>query len=277
MIPTHTLNDGHTLPALGFGTAALRGPAGVDSLVSALHQGYRLIDSAVNYENEGTLGEAIRRAGVPREEVVVTSKLPGRHHASAAATTCVYESLYRLGLDHIDLYLIHWPNPREGLYSEAWQALVDLQRAGVLRSIGTSNFLPEHLERIIADTGVAPAVNQVELHPYFPQAEQRAVHADLGIRTESWAPLGRAGRLLHEPVITDVATALGRTPAQVVLRWHLHLGSVPLPKATSPERQAENLAVFDFELDEAQVAAITALARPDGRLGDTDPATHEEF
>lgn len=277
MIPTHTLNDGHQLPALGFGTYPLRGPAGVESLVSALHQGYRLIDTAVNYENEGTVGEAIRQAGVPREEIVVTSKLPGRHHAYAAATTCVYESLYRLGLDHIDLYLIHWPNPRVDLHIEAWQALVDLQRDGVLRSIGTSNFLPEHLSRIIAGTGVTPAVNQVELHPYFPQASQREVHAQLGIRTESWGPLGQAGQLLHEPVIAGIAQEVGRTSAQVVLRWHMQLGAVPLPKAASPERQAENLAVFDFELDETQVAAITALGRPSGRLGDSDPATHEEF
>ena len=277
MIPNHTLNDGHLLPAIGFGTYPLRGPAGVESLVSALQQGYRLIDSAVNYENEDTVGEASRRAEVPREEITVTSKLPGRHHAYAAATSSVNESLERLGLDSIDLYLIHWPNPLTDRYVEAWQALVDLQRAGLLRSIGTSNFLPEHLERIIAETGVTPAVNQVELHPYFPQAEQREVHERLGIRTESWGPLGQAGKLLNEPVITSIGEALGHTPAQVVLRWHLQLGSVPLPKAASAERQAENLSVFDFELDEAQVAAITALGRPDGRLGDSDPATHEEF
>jgi diketogulonate reductase-like aldo/keto reductase len=277
MIPVHTLNDGLQLPVLGFGTYPLRGPSGVESLVSALHQGYRLIDSAVNYENEGTVGEAVRRSGVPRDEVVITSKLPGRHHEYGAATTCVYESLYRMGLDHIDLYLIHWPNPGVGRFVEAWQALVDLQREGVLRSIGTSNFLPEHLSRIIAGTGVTPAVNQVELHPYFPQAEQREVHDQLGIRTESWGPLGQAGQLVHEPVIGAIADQVGRTPAQVVLRWHLQLGSVPLPKAASPARQAENLAVFDFELDAAQVAAITALGRPDGRLGDSDPAAHEEF
>jgi len=277
MIANHVLNDGHQLPALGFGTYPVRGRDGVESLVSALRTGYRLIDSAVNYENEGTVGEAIRRAGVPREQLVVTSKLPGRHHAYASATTCVYESLYRLGLESIDLYLIHWPNPLTDRYVEAWQALVDLQRAGVLRSIGTSNFLPEHLDRIIAVTGVTPAVNQVELHPYFPQAEQREVHERLGIRTESWGPLGQAGSLLQEPVITGIAGELGRTPAQVVLRWHLQLGSVPLPKASSAARQAENLAVFDFELDEAQVAAITALRRTDGRLGDADPATHEEY
>jgi diketogulonate reductase-like aldo/keto reductase len=277
MTPSHRLNDGHDLPALGFGTYPLGGPSGVDSLVSALRQGYRLIDSAVNYENEGAVGEAIRRAGVPRDEIVVTSKLPGRHHSYAAAVTCVHESLYRMHLDHLDLYLIHWPNPRVDRYVEAWQALVDLQREGVLRSVGVSNFLPEHLSRIIAETGVTPSVNQVELHPYFPQARQREVHAELGIRTESWSPLGRAGEVLNEPPVVEAARAHGRSPAQVVLRWQLQLDAVPLPKAASAGRQLENLSVFDFTLDAAQMAAITSLGRPDGRLWGADPLTNEEL
>lgn len=273
----HTLNDGHTLPAIGFGTYPLSGPTGVDAMVGALHQGYRLIDSAVNYENEGAVGEAIRRSGVPRGEIVVTSKLPGRHHAYGEARTCVHESLYRMQLDHIDLYLIHWPNPGVDRYVEAWQALVDLRRDGVLRSIGVSNFLPDHLDRIIGETGVAPAVNQVELHPFFPQELQRAVDAERGILTEAWSPLGRAREIMHDPVLAGIADAHGRTPAQVVLRWHLQLGTVPLPKAASPARQQENLSVFDFELDADQMAAITGLGRADGRLFGADPATHEEF
>ncbi len=277
MTTTYTLNDGHTLPGIGFGTYPLGGPAGVGVIVSALHQGYRLIDSAVNYENEGAVGEAVRRSGVPREEIVVTSKLPGRHHAYAEAVTCVHESAYRLGLDHIDLYLIHWPNPGVDRYVEAWQALVDLRREGVVRSIGVSNFLPEHLNRIVAETGVTPAVNQIELHPYFPQEQQREVHDQLGIRTEAWSPIGKASGLRQEPVVAGIAEAVGRTPTQVILRWHVQLGVVPLPKAANPGRQRENLDVFDFELDDAQVAAITALARPDGRLNGSDPAFHEEF
>lgn len=276
-VPSHRLNDGGSLPAIGFGTYPLQGPAGVDAIVSAIHQGYRLIDSAFNYENEGAVGEAVRRAGVPREELLITSKLPGRHHAYEEAVRTVHESLYRLGLDHLDLYLIHWPNPRVGRYVEAWQALVDLRAEGVLRSIGVSNFLPEHLERIIAETGVTPAVNQVELHPYFPQAEQRRVDAELGIVTESWTPIGRGNPLRDEPVIGGIAQAHGRTPTQVILRWHIQLGAVSLPKSGSPERQAENLAVFDFELTDDEVATITALGRPDGRTYDQDPAVWEEF
>lgn len=276
MIPTRTLNDGTTLPALGLGTWPLTGTKAVEAIVGGLHAGYRLIDSAVNYENEGAVGEAVRRSGVPREEIVITSKLPGRHHSYAKAVACAHESAYRLGVEQIDLYLIHWPNPITGRYSEAWQALVDLQRDGLLRSIGVSNFLPEHLNRIIAETGVIPAVNQIELHPRFAQAEQRSVDAELGILTESWSPLGRGDLFAHQ-AITTIAEAVGRTPAQVILRWQLQLGCVPLPKAAGPARQAENLDVFDFDLDEAQVASISALTQPDGRLFDADPSRHEEM
>lgn len=275
--PTYLLNDGHSLPAIGLGTWQIRGPKGVDSVVSALHEGYRLIDSAFNYENEGVVGEAVRRAGVPRDELVITSKLAGRHHARAKAITSVHESVYRMGLDHLDLLLIHWPNPLEDLYVEAWQALVDLQRQGVLRSIGVSNFLPEHLDRIIEATGVTPAVNQIELHPYWPQPDQLAADAQRGIRTESWSPIGRGNPVREEPAIRAVADAHGRTPTQVILRWHVQLGSVPLPKAAGAARQRENLQIFDFELTDDEMATIGALARPDGRIADQDPAVHQEF
>ena len=169
-IPDITLNDGTTLPAIGFGTYRLNGSAGVASIVSGIKTGYRLLDSAFNYENEGAVGEAIRRAGVPREELRVISKLPGRHHRFDEAITTIEESLYRAQLDYYDLYLIHWPNPSKGLYTEAWQAFVEARTRGLIRSIGVCNFLPEHLEKIIDETGETPSVNQVELHPYFPQA-----------------------------------------------------------------------------------------------------------
>lgn len=277
VIPDSTLNDGTTLPAVGFGTYPLKGAGGVDTIVSAIEQGYRLLDSAVNYQNEGAVGEAVRRTPVPREELRVTSKLPGRNHAYDKAVDTVHESLYRAGLDHFDLYLIHWPNPAQELYVQAWQALVDLQRQGLVRSIGVSNFLPEHVERITTATGVAPSVNQVELHPYFPQQEQREWDDRNGVRTESWSPLGRASAVLRDPVIQRIAAEHGRSTAQIILRWHHQLGAVPLPKAAAPQRQRENMAIFDFALTDADMAAITGLGRPDGRIADQDPAVYEEF
>ena len=276
-IPRYELNDGTTLPAIGFGTYPLAGEEGVGSFVSALEMGYRLLDSAVNYGNEAEVGEAVRRSSVPRDQVWVTSKLPGRDHTFDKALAAIEGSVERSGLEYLDLYLIHWPNPTENLYVEAWRALVEARRRGLVRSIGVSNFLPEHMERVIDDTGVVPSVNQVELHPYFPQVEQRSWEAAHGVRTESWSPLGRASAVLREPVIEQIASAHGRSTAQVILRWHHQLGAIPLPKAAGPERQRENLAIFDFSLSEEEVAAITGLGRPDGRNKGQDPAVHQEF
>lgn len=271
------LNDGTTLPPIGLGTYRLWGSAGASSIESAIRMGYRLIDSAVNYENEGALGRAVRRSGAPREDLRLVSKLPGRHQRYEEAVRVVEESLYRAGLDYWDLYLIHWPNPKQGLYVEAFQALVDLKKRGLIRSVGVSNFLPAHLERLRDEVGELPSVNQIELHPYFPQAEARAFHETLGIRTESWSPLARKLRVVDEPVLADLARETGRSVAQVVLRWHLQVGAVPIPKAASEARQRENLAVFDFALDEGQMERISSLARPDGRQAGQDPAVYEEF
>lgn len=276
-IPAYRLNDGHTLPSIAFGTYKLKGERGVDAIVSALREGYRLLDSAFNYENEGAVGRALRTSGIPREDVAITSKLPGRRHAYHQAIETVHESLYRAGLDYFDLYLIHWPNPRVGLYVEAYQALTDLQKQGLVRSVGVSNFLPDHLERIIKEVGPTPAVNQVELYPYFPQTELRAWHEKLGIRTESWSPLGRGNEVAKEPVIGAIASAHQKSPIQVILRWHIQLGSVPLPKSTHQERQRANIDVFDFELTPDEMKSITALGRPDGRTAGQDPATYEEM
>ena len=274
--PTHTLNDGTALPAIGFGTYPLKGEGAVTAVVSALDCGYRLLDTAVNYGNEQEVGEAIRRSGVPREEITVTSKLPGRQHAYDDAVAGVHESLERLGLDRLDLHLIHWPNPSEGKFPEAWQALVDLREQGLVRSIGVSNFSEAHLQRIIEDTGVIPAVNQIELHPYFPQEQMRAVNERLGIRTESWSPLGKRQAPFSEEPVASAAARHGVTPGQVILRWQVQLGSVPIPKSATPERQRANLDVFGFELSPGEMAAITGLGRPDGRLFGGDPDTHEE-
>ncbi|HET8960563.1 aldo/keto reductase [Nocardioides sp.] len=276
-IPTYTLNDGTTLPAIGFGTAGLRGDAAVEATTSALEAGYRLVDTAVNYENEREVGEALRRSGVPRDELRVTSKIPGRHHAYDDAIASTRESLERLGLDHLDLHLIHWPNPGRDQYVEAWRALVYLREEGLVRSIGVSNFTEEHLDRIIDETGVAPSVNQIEVHPLFPQDEMRRANEDRGVRTESWSPLGKRQAPLSEPAVQAAAEAHGVTPGQVILRWQVQQGNLPIPKSATPSRQRENLDVFGFELDDAEMEAITALGRSDGRLFGGDPDSHEEM
>lgn len=276
-IPTITLNDGTTLPAIGFGTYTLTDDDGIAAVRSALEAGYRLLDTAVNYGNEEEVGRALRESGLPRDEVVVTSKLPGRHHGYDDAVASTKESLSRLGLDHLDLHLIHWPNPSVGKYVEAWRALVDLREQGLVRSIGVSNFTAVNLDRIVAETGVTPAVNQIELHPWFPQEQMRAANAERGIVTESWSPLGKRNAPFDESPVQAAAEAHGVSPAQVILRWQVQLGALPIPKSATPERQQANLAVFDFELTDDEVAAITALGRPDGRLFGGDPETHEEM
>jgi 2,5-diketo-D-gluconate reductase A len=276
-IPRYTLNDGQSVPVIGFGTYPLRGDEGVEAMVRALEAGYRLLDTAVNYGNEEEVGEAVRRSGLPREDVQVTSKIPGRHHEYDRAIGSVEESLRRLRFDYLDRVLIHWPNPGVGKYVEAWRALVELRNRGLVRSIGVSNFTEQHLHAVIEDTGVTPAVNQVELHPYFPQQEMLRVHTDLGIQTEAWSPLGKRSAPFAEPPVSEPSERYGVTPAQVILRWHLQRRSLPLPKSATPQRQRQNLDLFGFELTDAEVDAITALARPDGRLFGGDPDNHEEM
>jgi len=276
-LPHHTLNDGTTLPAIGLGTYALRGISGAEAMADALRQGYRLLDSAVNYENEGAVGKAVRMSGIPREEIRVTSKLPGRHHKKAAARFAIEESVLRTGLDYLDLYLIHWPNPSQQLFVEAWEAMIEARERGLVRSIGVSNFLPEYLDQLIAATGVTPSVNQIELHPYYNQPEQRAADKQRGILTQAWTPIGKGTALLAEPQVVAAAEKHNRTPAQIVLRWHLQQDVLPIPKSATPSRRAENLDVTGFQLDDADMAAINTLSRPDGRLFDGDPRTHEEF
>ncbi|MCR6711959.1 MAG: aldo/keto reductase [Demequina sp.] len=275
------LNDGHSLPEIGFGTYPLRGEEGYLAVRSALDAGYRLIDSAVNYGNEEEVGRAIRDwlkdTGTDRDEIVVQTKIPGRHHEFEAAIASGRDSLATMGLDRIDVLLIHWPNPSVGKFKEAWRALVELREAGVVRTVGVSNFTAEHLAEIIDDSGVTPAINQIELHPYFPQAQMLAEHERLGIVTEAWSPLGKASAPYAEPAVLEAARRHEATPAQVILRWHIERGAVPLPKSGRPERQAENLDVVEFELSDAEVAEISALAREDGRLFGGDPNVHEEM
>lgn len=276
-IPEVTLNDGTTLPVTGLGTYGLWGNAGANSVSSGINAGYRLIDTAYNYENEGAVGEGIKRSGISRDDLWITSKLPGRYHEYDKAMVAIQESLYRSKLDYFDLYVIHWPLPNQDLYVEAWQALIDAQKWGLVRSIGVSNFLPEHLERIIKETGVTPSLNQVELHPFFNQEEQRRAHAEHHIQTQSWSPIARAADILSNDTVSKIAESHHKTIPQVVLRWQYQIGSVSIPRSTSPMRQRENLDIFDFELTETEMTAIAGLSRPDGRLFGMNPATHEEF
>lgn len=275
-IAVRTAYDGLKLPATGFGTYKLNGFEGIKAIVSALDVGYRLVDSAFNYENEGIVGRAIRESDVAREDIIVTSKLPGRHHGYDQARTTIEESVARMGLDYIDLYLIHWPNPSQGKFVEAWQALVDAQRAGVVRHIGVSNFLPGHIELLIRATGATPSVNQIELHPYFQQREQRAYDDAHGIITEAWSPLGRANQMLNDPTIAAIARKHGISPVQTILRWHVQLGDVAIPKSTNRERQRANLDLTAFSLDDQDMRDIAAMDNEQGRSFAQDPRWHEE-
>uniref|UniRef100_A0AAU2VJJ8 Aldo/keto reductase n=1 Tax=Streptomyces sp. NBC_00008 TaxID=2903610 RepID=A0AAU2VJJ8_9ACTN len=272
--PSHRLNDGRTVPSVGLGTWPLDDDAAAEAVAGALGLGYRLVDTALNYGNETGTGRGIARSGVDREDVFVTTKVPGRHHGYEKTLASFEESRRNLGLSYVDLYLIHWPLPRVDLYVDTWKAMIRLREEGLVRSIGVSNFTADHLDRLEQETGVLPAVNQIEMHPRLPQEELRAVHAAKGIVTESWSPLGRGHDLLADPGLDAVAQAHGVTPGQAVLRWHTQLGAVPIPKSADPGRQRQNLDLFGFELTAGELERIAA--GPRQRFGG-DPRTHEEF
>ncbi|MFZ2963320.1 MAG: aldo/keto reductase [Rhodoglobus sp.] len=266
-VPTTTLNDGHTIPQLGFGVFKVD-PAETERIVSdALEVGYRHIDTAAIYGNEEGVGRAIAASGIPRDELFITTKLWNDEQGTESAYAAMDASLGRLGLDHVDLYLIHWPVPSRDRYLESWLALEQLAERGLTRSIGVSNFLVPHLERIIAGSGTVPAVDQIELHPYHQQPAVGAFNREHGIATEAWGPLGQGKYpLLELPEITSIAAAHGVTPAQVVIAWHLAVGNIVIPKSNSRERMAQNLASVDVRLTSDEVAAITGLERG-GRVG----------
>ena len=274
-IPALDTNDGHRIPAIGLGTYGLLGRDGIRSVQSAIEVGYRLLDSAFNYKNEHEVGEGIRASGVARDDIFVTTKLPGIQHGYDETLASFGQSLENFGLEYLDLYLIHWPNPKRDKYVGSWQAMIELQRRGLVRSIGVSNFTQVHIERLIAETQVTPAVNQVELHPHFPQTSLRSFHAEHAIVTESWSPLARQRQLLLDDVIIRIAENRSVSPTQVVLRWHIQLGVVPIPKSGDAGHQAQNIDVFDFELSDEEMADMATLES--GRLWNGDPDTHEEF
>jgi len=259
-VPSLTLNDGHTIPQLGLGTWPLKDKEVAETIVTATGIGYRHIDTAAKYGNEKGVGEGIKRSGVPREELFVTTKLDGKHQGDDKALAGLEESLKKLKLDYVDLLLIHWPLPKLGKFTSTFRTFKKLQDAGLVRSIGVSNFKPKHLDTLIDGTGIVPAVNQIELDPTITRDEQRAYNEGRGIITESWSPLGAGGELLKLPALAAIADAHGKTPAQVVLRWHIQNGLVAIPKSSNVERLAANLDVFDFELTAADLSSIAGLS-----------------
>ena len=268
-VPAIELNDGHTIPQLGFGVFQVPPDETAEAVARALETGYRHIDTAEMYGNERGVGEGIRAAGIPRDEVYVTSKLNNGFHRPDDARRAFDETLTALGFDHVDLFLIHWPLPTryDGDFVSTWRTLEEFRADGRARSIGVSNFQVPHLERLAAECGVVPAVNQIELHPYLLNDEVRAYDEAHGIATEAWSPIAK-GQVLDEEVIAAIAARTGRTPAQVVLRWQIQRGNIVFPKSSDPARMAENFALFDFALEEPDLAAIDGLDRgEDGRTG----------
>ncbi len=268
-VPTVTLNDGHEIPQLGFGVFQIPPEDTATAVTRALETGYRHIDTAEMYRNERGVGEAIRASDVARDEIWVTSKLSNACHHPDDARKAFEHTLSELGFDYVDLFLIHWPLPTlyDGDYVSTWKVLEELKRQGRARSIGVSNFQVEHLERLARETAVTPAVNQIELHPYLLNDQVHRYGEDHGIATEAWSPIAQGG-VLDDRVITEIADRIGRTPAQVVLRWHLERGSIVFPKSTTPSRIQENFEVFGFELEDADIEAIAALDKgEDGRTG----------
>ena len=269
-VPTIALNDGTTIPQLGFGVFKVAPDETARVVTDALEVGYRHLDTAQMYGNEQGVGDAIAKAGLQRDELYVTTKLNNQFHRPTDVRRSFDESLDKLGLDRVDLFLIHWPLPTryDGDYVSTWQAMVELRDAGLTTSIGVSNFQPDHLDRIVDETGVVPAINQIEAHPYFTNEAARAANQRHGVATEAWSPIAR-GRVVGDPTIEKVAAEVGRTPSQVTLRWHLQRGDIVFPKSNRVERMRENFELFDFELDDAQLSALSGL--DEGEPGRTGP------
>lgn len=272
-VPPIILNNGVEMPQLGFGVWQVPDDEAETAVATALEAGYRSIDTAAIYGNEEGTGRAIAASGVARDELFVTTKLWNNDQGYDSTLRAFDSSLEKLGLDHVDLYLIHWPLPSKNLAADTYKAFEKIYADGRAKAIGVSNFLPEHLERLLGETSVIPAVNQIELHPHLQQRAAREFHAEQGITTEAWSPLGQGKGLLEVPAIVAIAQKHARTPAQVVLRWHIQLGNVVIPKSVTPSRIKENIDVFGFELDPEDISAISAL-NEDRRLG-PDPATFD--
>lgn len=271
---TITLNNGVTMPTIGFGTWPLIGEECTQAVTTALESGYKLIDTAAKYANEAAVGKGIKQSKIARETLFITSKLRGSEHGYDKTIKAFYQTLKELQLDYLDLYLIHWPLPSKGLYVDTWKALVTLYNKGLIKAIGISNFKIAHLSRIIDETGVIPAVDQIQLSPYLPQEETRHWLKQYNIVCQDWSPLGRGTELLNDLRIQKIANKHQKTPAQVVLRWHIQLGNAVIPKSSNPKRMAENLNIFNFELDKQDMLLISTLNQH--KAPKQDPDTYIE-
>ena len=272
--PTILLNNGKTIPQIGFGTSPLNDEEVVPAVIAAIEAGYRHIDTAYKYNNEQGVGKAIRDSGINREEVFITTKLDGRFQGDDRAIGGLDESLRRLGMEYVNLLLIHWPLPQRDQYVSTWKTFEKLLAAGKTHSIGLSNFKPAHIERLVAEASIRPVVNQIQLNPRITRPEQRAYNAEHGIVTEAWSPLGAGNDLLEQSALAAIGEKYGKTPAQVVLRWHIDLGIVALPRSSNPERIAQNIDIFDFTLTNDEIAAISALDTGDEPRVDSDRSGH---
>jgi 2,5-diketo-D-gluconate reductase A len=265
-VPGIELNNGTTIPQLGFGVFQIDPSDTAEAVTTALEAGYRHIDTAQMYGNEAEVGEAIAKSDIPRDQLWITTKCNNSNHGYDDAQSALDESLQKMGLDHVDLYLIHWPLPGKDLYVDTWKGFKKAQSDGKVRTIGVSNFQPHHLDRLLEETDTVPAVNQIELHPHMQQAGLRSYHERHGIRTEAWSPIGQGKGLLDAPELSEIAQAHGKSPAQVVLRWHVQIGNIVFPKSSTAERVRENYAIFDFELGDDEVETINRMEKAE-RLG----------
>lgn len=278
-IPDVMLNDGYRIPAIGFGTVEIFGNRGTLQILNAIQSGYRLIDTSTNYNNEGIVGKAVKNSGIPRDELLISSKLPGKYHDFDSAFKIIEEQLARTDLEYFDKYLIHWPNPDDGKYVEAWKALIQAQRLGMIRTIGVSNFLEHHLEKIIDETGVVPATNQIEIHPYFSNKENVKANEKFGIITEAWSPLGRdINDAKQHPDIIEIGKKYNKSAPQVIIRWLHQRDIVPIVRSGDPIHQQENLNIFDFELTDDEMEKIFSLDKgEEGRVEGQHPDKYHEY
>lgn len=278
-IPHIKLNDGQKLPMIGLGTVGIMGNAGVLEILDAIKAGYRLIDTSTNYHNEGVVGKAVRASGIPRDELIISSKLPGAYHDFDGALKIIEEQLARTGLDYFDKYLVHWPNPDDGKYVEAWRALIQAQKLGYVKTIGVSNFLEHHLEKIIDETGVTPATNQIEIHPYFHNKENVQANEKYDIVTEAWSPLGRdKNDVKQHPDLVEIGDKYGKSAPQVIIRWLYQRGILTIAKSGNPTHQKDNLDIFDFELTEEDMEKIFSLDKgEEGRVEGQHPDEYHEY